>query len=102
MLLIGFCPLQYSCDLFRFGEEMIGANIANKPQLPLALRHAALPGAELPPAGPRVHGQDVGKDPIKSPCLTGTEHFSIQRCDLVTWPAHSYSDCRNIRYKGKW
>ena len=34
LLLIGCCPLQYSCDLFRFGEEMIGAN---KLQLPPAL-----------------------------------------------------------------
>ena len=46
---------------------MIGADIANKLQLPPALRHAALPGAEGPPAGPRVHGQEeaglnVGKD----------------------------------------
>ena len=54
---------------------MIGAN---KLQLPPTLRHAALPGAELPPAGPRDPGQEeagrnVGKDPIKSPWLTGTE-----------------------------
>ena len=25
----------------------------------------------------------------------------IQRCDLVTWPALSYADCRNIRYNDK-